>query len=117
VCHQKGAEPFQSVSLTIASPDGRPIRHGVQKDVLNSLLATQSVRGFYAIGSTRIKLLDYALVLVLLGALSVPIGHMTVRWLFRKVREKQEADKLAALLPDSNPDLPGDRRSIDDVSK
>ena len=37
VCHQAGAEPFQSVTLTIAGPDGRPMRHGVQKDVLNSL--------------------------------------------------------------------------------
>ncbi|MFY9326766.1 MAG: multiheme c-type cytochrome [Georgfuchsia sp.] len=107
-CHQEGAEAFQSVSLTIAGPDGRPIRHGVQKDVLNSLLATQSVRGFYAIGSTRIKLLDYMLVLVFLGAASVPIGHFTLRLLFRKLREKREAKKNDELAQTDSQSLPGD---------
>jgi hypothetical protein len=92
-CHRPGAEAFQSVSLTIASPDGRPIRHGVQKDVLNSLAALESIRGFYAIGSTRIKLLDYALVAVLLAGLGGPLGHMTIKWLFRRSREKRLAEQ------------------------
>ncbi len=107
-CHKEGAEPFQSVTLTIASPDGRPLRHGVQKDVLNSLLATQSVRGFYAIGSTRIKLLDYALALVFLGALCVPIGHSTLRWLFKKLREKNEAGSAVASSQSNGQALPDD---------
>jgi predicted CXXCH cytochrome family protein len=96
ICHKEGAEPFQSVTLTIAGPDGRPLRHGVQKEVLSSLLSIDSVRGFYAIGSTRIKLLDILLVLVFLGALSVPLLHMTVRRLFKNVREKLEAERAAA---------------------
>lgn len=95
-CHKKGAEPFQSVTLTIAGPDGRPLRHGVQNDVLNSLMSVDSVRGFYVIGSTRIKLLDILLVLVVLGALTVPIAHMSVKRLFRNMREKLEADRVAA---------------------
>ncbi len=96
VCHQADAKAFQSVSLTVAGPDGRPIRHGVQKDVLTSLLATESIRGFYAIGSTRIKLLDVLLVVVVLGAISVPLGHMTIKRLFKGVRDKREAEALAA---------------------
>ena len=96
VCHKAGAVAFQSVSLTIAGPDGRPIRHAVQKEVLTSLLATESIRGFYAIGSTRIKLLDILLVLVVLGAASVPLGHMTVKRLFKGVREKRDAERRAA---------------------
>jgi hypothetical protein len=95
-CHKKGAEPFQSVTLTIAGPDGRPLRHGVQKDVLNSILSVDSVRGFYVIGSTRIKLLDILLVLVVLGAMSVPLAHMSVKRLFKNMREKLEAERLAA---------------------
>ncbi|MCM2340392.1 multiheme c-type cytochrome [Rhodoferax sp.] len=95
-CHKKGAEPFQSVTLTIAGPDGRPLRHGVQQDVLNSLMSVDSVRGFYVIGSTRIKLLDILLVLVVLGAMSVPIAHMTVKRLFKGMRDKLEAERLAA---------------------
>lgn len=112
-CHKKGAEPFQSVTLTIAGPDGRPLRHGIQKEVLNSLLSIDSVRGFYAIGSTRIKLLDILLVLVFLGALSVPLVHMTIKRLFKSVREKLEAERLAASAQaqgkSQNPALPGDR--------
>lgn len=98
-CHKQGAEPFQSVNLTIAGPDGRPLRHGIQKEVLNSLLSIDSVRGFYAIGSTRIKLLDVLLVIVFLGALSVPLVHMTIKRLFKSEREKLEAERLAASTP------------------
>ncbi len=92
-CHKEGAEPFQSVTLTIAGPDGRPLRHGLQKEVLNSMTSMDSVRGFYAIGSTRIKLLDNILVLVLLGAVGGPLAHMTLKWLFNRAREKRAGDK------------------------
>lgn len=115
ICHQAGAKAFQSVSITVAGPDGRPIRHGVQKDVLTSLLATESVRGFYAIGSTRIKLLDVLLVLVLLGAISVPLGHMTIKRLFKGVREKRAAETLAASSNNEGKELP-DANPIDDTA-
>lgn len=116
-CHRAGAAPFQSVTLTIAGPDGRPLRHGIQKEVLSSLTAMESVSGFYAIGSTRIKLLDTLLVLVLLGAISVPLGHMTIKRLFRSVREKLEAEKIAAHAQADGQALPGDHRTDDDASK
>ena len=95
LCHKDGAEPFQSVTLTIAGPDGRPLRHGIQKDVLNSLLTIDSVRGFYVIGSTRIKLLDILLVMVVVGALCVPLIHMAIRRMFKRVREKLLAEASA----------------------
>jgi len=117
VCHQKGAAPFQSVTLTIAGPDGRPIRHGVQKDVLTSLLATESVRGFYAIGSTRIKLLDTLFIMVMLGAVSVPIGHMTIKRLFKSVREKLAAEKIAAHSVADEKESTHHLRPEDDTSK
>jgi hypothetical protein len=94
-CHSEGAEPFQSVVISIAGPDGRPLRHGVQKEVLNSLTALQSVRGFYAIGSTRIKLLDILLVLVVGGSLAGSLAHMTIKRLFRGVRERRRAAAAA----------------------
>jgi predicted CXXCH cytochrome family protein len=117
ICHQKGAAPFQSVTLTVAGPDGRPIRHGVQKDVLTSLLATESVRGFYAIGSTRIKLLDTLFIMVMLGAVSVPIGHMTIKRLFKSVREKLAAEKIAAGSQTDGQNSTHHRRTDDDASK
>jgi len=87
-CHRQGALAFQSVVLTIAGPDGRPLRHGVDERVLNSLTAMDSVRGFYAIGATRIKLLDWLLVLVVLGSVGGVAGHMTLKWATRRMRER-----------------------------
>ena len=115
-CHKQGAAAFESVTLTIAGPDGRPLRHGVQNEVLKSLTSMESVRGFYAIGSTRIKLLDYLLVLVLLGAISVPLAHMTVKRLFKGVREKLEAERLAAAQAAEKQASTGARHA-DDASK
>ncbi len=91
VCHQYGATPFQTVVLTMAGPDGRPMRHGVEKEILGSLTATGTMKGFYAIGSTRVKLLDYLLVLVLLGVACVPIAHLTANRLFKAKREQLKA--------------------------
>ena len=116
-CHKEGAAPFQSVTLTIAGPDGRPLRHGVQKDVLSSLTSMQSVRGFYAIGSTRIKLLDYLLVMVMVGAVCVPIGHMTVKRLFKGVRERLEAERLAAANGSGTAAAPGSPASTDQAPR
>ncbi|MFZ4478478.1 MAG: cytochrome c3 family protein [Rhodoferax sp.] len=117
VCHKQGAAAFQSVTLTIAGPDGRPLRHGVQSEVLNSLTSMDSVRGFYAIGSTRIKLLDVLLVMVLLGAISVPLGHMTIKMLFKGVRARLEAERLAAAQDAAKEASTGSRHSDDVASK
>jgi hypothetical protein len=94
-CHVAGAEPFQSVTVTIAGPDGRPLRHGVQKEVLNSLVSLESVRGFYAIGANRIKLLDWLLLLAVVGSIAGCAGHWGMRKAFRLAREKEEAARKA----------------------
>jgi predicted CXXCH cytochrome family protein len=83
-CHQQGAAPFQSVTVSIIGPDGRPLRHEANKEVLNSPISVEAVGGFYVIGGTRIKALDILLVLALLGGVSVPIGHLTLTWLFKR---------------------------------
>jgi hypothetical protein len=77
----------------------------------------ESVRGFYAIGSTRIKLLDYLLILVVLGATSVPLVHMTVKRLFKGVREKLEAERLATAQKAGQKASNDHRNGTDDASK
>ena len=113
-CHKEGAEAFQSVTLTIAGPDGRPLRHGVQKEVLNSLVSMESVRGFYAIGGTRIKQLDTLLVLVLLASVGGPFAHLTIKWLSRKIRAKHVAELAAANSP-ADSQVPDDRSKSDNA--
>lgn len=87
-CHRVGADPFQSVTVSIAGPDGRPLRYDADKDVLHSAISVESMGGFYAIGGTRIKLLDWLFVLALLSGVGVPLGHLALTWLFRRYAKK-----------------------------
>jgi hypothetical protein len=41
------------------------------------------VGGFYAIGGTRIKLLDILVILAIVGGLGVAVGHLTLGWIFK----------------------------------
>ena len=41
------------------------------------------MRGFYAIGGTRIKLLDILLILAILGGVGIAVGHVALGWLFK----------------------------------
>ena len=87
-CHQQGADAFQSVTVSIVGPDGRRVRYGAKPEVLNSVISVDSVGGFYAIGGTRIKLLDWLLALAVLGGIGVPLGHLTINWLVRRYAKK-----------------------------
>ena len=85
-CHREGAEPFRNVTVSVTGADGRPLRHPARPEVLNAASAVVSLPEFYAIGGTRSALLDVLFLLALLGGAAFPVGHMTVRWLFRKFR-------------------------------
>jgi hypothetical protein len=85
-CHSQGAEPFRNVTVSVTGPDGHPIRYPARQEILGSALAVASLPEFYAIGGTRSRLLDALFILALLGGAGFPVGHLTVRWLFRKYR-------------------------------
>lgn len=107
-CHREGASPFQTVTISIVGPDGRPLHYGAQKEVLNSATSVDSVGGFYAIGGTRIKLLDALLGFALLAGIGVPTGHMSLKWLFRKYLKKSEGEGPSESLQAESQPLPGD---------
>ncbi|MBI3936892.1 MAG: cytochrome c3 family protein [Betaproteobacteria bacterium] len=108
-CHREGADPFQSVTVSIVGPDGRPLRYGAHKEVLTSAISVDSVGGFYAIGGTRIKLLDVLLVLAVLGGAAVPVGHLTLKWLFRRYLKRGGAENASGNRRPQNPPSPGGR--------
>jgi hypothetical protein len=83
-CHREGSDAFQNVTISIAGPDGRRIMHEASAGVLTSVISTNSVGGFYAIGGTRIKLLDILLILAFVGAVAFAVGHATMRWFFKR---------------------------------
>lgn len=90
VCHRKGAAPFKDVTISIVGPDGRPIRYEAKPDVLHGPRSVEALSGFYAIGGTRIGVLDVLLALALLAGISAPIVHLVLRRLLRKNRAAQQ---------------------------
>jgi len=105
-CHSEGAEPFQSVSVTMAGPDGRPLRHDARKGVLNSAESIGSVGGFYAIGGTRIKLLDSMLLMALAAGIGIPTIHLCVKLLSKRARAKAAANDADASHADTSAPSP-----------
>jgi hypothetical protein len=89
-CHQSGSEAFQQVTVSISGPDGRKQRVEADSDVLSSAISVDSIRGFYAPGGTRIRLLDGLLVLAIVGGLAVPAGHIALGKFLRSRREKEK---------------------------
>lgn len=83
-CHSAGSEAFDSVTISLAGPAGERVRFGASPEVLSSVISLDSVSGFYAIGGTRIKILDILLIMAVLAGLAVPIGHMTMGWVFKR---------------------------------
>ena len=83
-CHESDSEAFRNVTVSITSPDGRRERFVADSAVLSSVFSVDSISGFYAPGGTRIKLLDYLLVLAVLGGLAVPVVHIALGKLVRK---------------------------------
>lgn len=90
-CHDAGAAPFQIVTVSAIGPDSRVVRYDAHSSVLTSALTVDALRGFYAIGGTRIKLLDILLALGLIGGISVPVLHILIRG-FMKRRAKNNGD-------------------------
>lgn len=86
-CHRVGAEPFQNVTVSMTGADGRPVRHAAQKQVLDAPLAVKSLPEFYAIGGTRSRILDWLFLAALAAGIGFPVGHLALRWMFRKARQ------------------------------
>jgi len=96
ICHRQGAEPFQNVSVSLVSADGKPLRYKAQKEVLSSALSVDSLREFYAVGGTRSVFLDILLLLALLAGVSVPIGHQILKIIVKKQLAREAQQDAAA---------------------
>jgi hypothetical protein len=95
-CHRRGAASFQAVTVSMAGPDGRPLRREASQGILTSIESVGAVGGFYAIGSTRIVLLDVLLVLAVAGGIALPGAHLAAKLYFRRQRERKALEAAAA---------------------
>ena len=64
------------MTISLVQAQGQRLRYGATADVLSSPISLESVGGFYAIGGTRIKLLDILVILAIVGGLGVAVGHL-----------------------------------------
>lgn len=90
-CHRKGAEAFQTVTVSVIGPDGKRVYYDAQKEVLSAPTSVDSVRGFYAVGGTRMGALDLVLLAALAAGIAAPLGHLVLR---RILRRKQHGPDL-----------------------
>ena len=88
-CHDQSALPFQHVTVSILDADGRPLRYDAHRGVLSSAITWEALRGFYAIGGTRLGQLDVLLALGLAGGIAVPALHLAARRWFGRRRHRQ----------------------------
>ena len=110
-CHKQGAASFQAVSVTMAGPDGRPLRHDASQGVLNSIESIGSVGGFYAIGSTRIKLLDVLLLMALGAGIFLPLAHLSVKLMSERKRARDALHNTLAAIDSGSPASPANAGS------
>lgn len=87
LCHSKGSAAFQSVKVSIAGPAGIPIAYNASNAVLTSAFSLPAIGGFYAIGGTRIGLLDVAFALALLVGVGWSVVHFIGRQAMRRFME------------------------------
>jgi predicted CXXCH cytochrome family protein len=85
-CHKQGAAAFQAVTISMVGPDGRPQRQGASQGILSSVESIGSVSGFYAIGGTRIKVLDWLLVMAIGAGIVIPGLHLGLRYVMTRRR-------------------------------
>ncbi len=93
-CHSAGSKSFNSVSIAFTTPDGHEEHYNVNPTVLGSIFTILPLNQFYVLGSTRIKILDIIGILMVVGGMSVPIAHVTLRMLTSPIREAKRLNKL-----------------------
>lgn len=87
-CHRADSPSFGRVALVLGSDDGRPKRFEGTPEMLTDAAAVLSVHGFYALGATRIRALDWLLVLAVAAGLAVIAVHLSARlWSTRAHKE------------------------------
>jgi predicted CXXCH cytochrome family protein len=93
-CHTSNSNFFRTVTVAIVKADGRLKEYKVQPEVLGSMMSLASLKQFYVLGSTRLKILDWIGILMVFGGMSVPVLHITFRILTSPIREAKRLNKM-----------------------
>jgi hypothetical protein len=93
-CHTSGSNFFKAVTVAIVKADGRLKEYKVRPEVLGSVISMASLKQFYVLGSTRLRVLDWIGVLMIFGGMSVPLLHITFRILTSPIREAKRLNSM-----------------------
>lgn len=93
-CHSADSDYFKSVTVAIVKADGRLTKYTAKPEVLGSMISLLSLKQFYVLGSTRLKVLDWIGILMVLGGASVPVLHIMARILTSPIREAKRMNQL-----------------------
>lgn len=85
-CHNPESPFFQEVLICLNKEDGTRMSIKVERRVLESYY----VNHFYAIGGTRVRLLDKIGIALIVGGLSLVAGHLSVRIFTIPVRRRRK---------------------------
>lgn len=93
-CHTSDSNFFKTVTVAIVKADGRLKEYKVQPEVLGSVMSMASLKQFYVLGSTRLKILDWIGIVMVFGGMSVPVLHIAFRILTSPIREAKRLNKM-----------------------
>ena len=85
-CHSADSSFFKIAAVATAGPDGREVLHDVDPKVLGSAYGAILLKRFYVMSGTRLTVMDYAGVMIILGGIAVPVLHGAARLMTRRLR-------------------------------
>lgn len=89
-CHSAKSEFFKKVAMAIVTSDNRELLYMVNPKALTSAMSILPLHQFYALGGTRVGLLDILGILMIAGGASFPALHGTARFLTKRIRERRK---------------------------
>jgi hypothetical protein len=89
-CHNADSKFFRNVSVAIVRADGTEMLFDARQEVLGSLFSTLPAGQFYVLGGTRLRLLDYVGILMVVGGATFPIAHLALRALTAPIRRNRK---------------------------
>lgn len=85
-CHNANSEFFKTVVMAVITPEDKEELYAVNPNALKSTISALPLRQFYVFGSTRLVVLDFLGIFMVVAGASLPVVHIAARILTRRLR-------------------------------
>ncbi|MEW5745694.1 MAG: multiheme c-type cytochrome [Nitrospirota bacterium] len=89
-CHNADSPFFRNVTVAIGKSNGKMVRIEAQQEVLGSLFSVIPAGQFYVLGGTRLRMLDFVGILMVIGGATFPLAHLAIRALTAPIRKNRK---------------------------